>query len=80
LRDLAIGLRLPVWVAWARSDRIIPLAICKPCIDKMRNATLPTFAGGHVAFLEQPEQFERGFVEFARQFTASTEAEQALVG
>ena len=65
IRERALALDVPVWFAWARSDRVIPLGLCKPCIDKMHDATLTTFAGGHAAFLEQPDLFARGFLDFA---------------
>lgn len=65
LRTLAQGLTVPVWFAWAKGDRVIPISLCKPCIAKMRNATTTMFDGGHAAFLEQPTRFADGFLEFA---------------
>jgi len=64
LRALAAGLDAPVWFAWARSDRVIPLARCRPAIEAMRDARLTQFAGGHAAFLEQPDAFAAGFEAF----------------
>jgi pimeloyl-ACP methyl ester carboxylesterase len=63
-RALASSLEVPVWFAWARADRVIPLALVKPSIARMREATLTLFDGGHSAFLEQPEPFIRGFLAF----------------
>jgi pimeloyl-ACP methyl ester carboxylesterase len=63
LRQVALALDAPVWLAWARSDRVIPLQLVEPCIKRMR-ATLTMFAGGHAAFLEQPEAFVREFEAF----------------
>ncbi|HEX2816877.1 MAG TPA: alpha/beta hydrolase [Phenylobacterium sp.] len=64
IRGLAASLTIPVWFAWARSDRVIPLSVCRPAIDAMRHATVTEFAGGHSAVLEQPEAFAAGFLEF----------------
>ena len=64
IRGLAAGLTVPVWFAWARSDRVIPLSRCRPAIEAMRRATITEFPGGHAAFLEQPQAFAAGFGEF----------------
>jgi 4,5:9,10-diseco-3-hydroxy-5,9,17-trioxoandrosta-1(10),2-diene-4-oate hydrolase len=64
LRQLAALLEVPVWIAWAEGDRIIPLARCMPAIRQMRQASVSRFGGGHAAFLEQPEAFTRGFLAF----------------
>ena len=64
LRDLAAGLDPPIWVAWARRDRVIPLALCRPAIRAMRNASLSRFDGGHSPFLEDPDAFAAGFSDF----------------
>jgi pimeloyl-ACP methyl ester carboxylesterase len=64
LRQVALALDVPVWLAWARSDRVIPLRLVQPCIKQMRRTTLTMFAGGHAAFLEQPEAFVREFEAF----------------
>jgi 4,5:9,10-diseco-3-hydroxy-5,9,17-trioxoandrosta-1(10),2-diene-4-oate hydrolase len=64
VRDVAASLDVPIWVAWARRDRVIPLAACKPALDRLRRARLDTFDAGHSAFLEQPDAFAQGFAEF----------------
>ena len=64
LRDLAAGLDLPIWVAWARRDRVIPFALCKPAIARLRAATVTRFDGGHSPFLEAPDAFAAGFAAF----------------
>jgi pimeloyl-ACP methyl ester carboxylesterase len=64
LRSVASSLEVPVWFAWARSDRVIPLSLCKPSIARMRNTALSLFDGGHSAFLEQPGPFVQGFLAF----------------
>lgn len=65
IRPVAESLEIPVWFAWSKSDRVIPLSLCMPCIRKMKNARVTTFKGGHAAFLEQPQQFVEAFVKFA---------------
>lgn len=65
LRGIAAGLDMPIWVAWAEGDRVIPLALCKPAIEAMKHARITTFAGGHAAFLEQPDAFAEAFLGFA---------------
>jgi len=64
LRDVASELSTPIWVAWSQSDRLIPLSRCRPAIERLKNASLDTFAGGHSAFLEQPDEFAEKFAEF----------------
>ena len=64
IRAVAAGLDVPVWVAWAKRDRVIPLRACRPAIDALRHAALDTFDAGHSAFLEQPDAFARGFAQF----------------
>lgn len=71
LGPLAESLDVPVWVSWARRDKIIPLDRCRPTIAKFRHGRLSTFDAGHSAFLEQPEAFAREFVAFADDLAAS---------
>lgn len=63
IRATAQALDVPIWVAWARSDRVIPLSFCRPAISGLRNAVLTTFAGGHSPFLEDPDAFAEGFMD-----------------
>jgi pimeloyl-ACP methyl ester carboxylesterase len=65
IRAIAQGLDVPVWFAWARDDRVIPLSRCQPAIAGMKRATVTVFPGGHAAFLEQPDDFAAGFAAFA---------------
>jgi pimeloyl-ACP methyl ester carboxylesterase len=65
IRHLATALEIPVWFAWAKRDRVIPLAACMPCIRQMKTAHLSKFDAGHSAFLEQPDEFIREFLRFA---------------
>lgn len=73
VRDIAAALDIPIWCAWARGDRVIPLWMCRPAIRRMKQARLTTFKGGHSAFLEQPDQFANGFLDFTDKVLASPE-------
>jgi 4,5:9,10-diseco-3-hydroxy-5,9,17-trioxoandrosta-1(10),2-diene-4-oate hydrolase len=64
IRAVAASLDVPVWVAWCRGDRIIPLSLCRKAIEAIPNATLTRFKGGHAAFLEQPEEFTERLLRF----------------
>lgn len=66
LRALASRLTVPVWGAWARSDRVIPLWMCRPALHRIPNLRrITTYVGGHSAFLEQPDAFARDLLAFA---------------
>jgi 4,5:9,10-diseco-3-hydroxy-5,9,17-trioxoandrosta-1(10),2-diene-4-oate hydrolase len=65
LRGVAAALDIPVWFAWAKGDKVISLARCRPAIAEMKHATVTEFRGGHAAFLEQPQAFAEAFVRFA---------------
>lgn len=60
LRALAASIEAPVWAAWAESDRVIPLSLCREALRAMKSVTTDTFSGGHAAFLEAPDEFLRG--------------------
>lgn len=64
LQQLAQSISVPVWFAWAKQDRVIPLSLCMPCIRRMPTATVTKYQGGHSAFLEQPGAFVEGFNAF----------------
>ncbi len=64
IRDTAASLDMPVWIAWARSDRILPLKASLPAIRRIKRTKLDTFKAGHAAFLEQPDAFAAGFEDF----------------
>ncbi len=66
IRPIARQLQMPIWIAWAKSDRVIPLRYALPLIAELKRARLTRFSGGHAAFLERPKQFEREFLKFAR--------------
>lgn len=64
IRATAEQLDIPIWVAWAKHDRVIPLQRCRPTIDRLRRASVSTFDAGHTPFLEQPDAFTGGFSAF----------------
>ena len=64
IRAVAASLDIPIWCAWAKQDRVIPLWMCRPAIKQLKHAQLSTFRGGHSAFLEQPEAFVAGLLNF----------------
>jgi 4,5:9,10-diseco-3-hydroxy-5,9,17-trioxoandrosta-1(10),2-diene-4-oate hydrolase len=64
LRNLVAQVECPVWIAWARSDRIIAWSRCKRSVRGFRNHTVTFFRGGHAAFLEDPDRFAKAFRKF----------------
>jgi 4,5:9,10-diseco-3-hydroxy-5,9,17-trioxoandrosta-1(10),2-diene-4-oate hydrolase len=56
-RGDAARLACPVFVAWAKRDRVLPLRLCRPAIRRIPRARLEVFPGGHSPFLEAPERF-----------------------
>jgi pimeloyl-ACP methyl ester carboxylesterase len=56
--------RSPVLAAWARHDTIIPLDSNAPAIARFPRHALEVFDGGHAAFLEDPDNFERQLKKF----------------
>jgi 4,5:9,10-diseco-3-hydroxy-5,9,17-trioxoandrosta-1(10),2-diene-4-oate hydrolase len=70
LRGLAEGVRCPVLFAWAKSDRILQLKRCRKAIDRLPDARLELFPGGHAPFLECPALFFPRLEEFLREVAA----------
>ena len=70
LRELASRLDVPVWFAWAKGDRVIPLKLCLPAIKALKNARVTKFGGGHAPFLERPRAFARDFNSFVKSLAA----------
>jgi len=70
IRDIAARLDVPIWFAWAKSDRVIPLRYAAPAIATLKNARVSRFGGGHAAFLERPRQFRRGLLKFLQSLEA----------
>ncbi len=79
MRRLAAALEVPVWVAWSRSDRVIPLWLCRAAISRIPNVRLSTFKGGHTAFLEQPESFIAALLPFLQALPVQQD-EEGLAG
>ena len=75
IRATAASLDMPIWIAWAKGDRVIPLRYALPAIAQMKHARLTRFRGGHAAFLERPKHFTREFLKFAE----SLQLERALL-
>lgn len=72
-RAVAARLRCPVLVAWARSDRVIPLSFARAAIRLIPDVELETFPGGHAPFLECPERFEPVLARFLARWDAAPE-------
>ena len=66
IRALAPNIVCPVWIAWAKDDRILAWSRCKAAAQTIPNVRLEMFEGGHAAFLEDPDNFAQGFLEFVR--------------
>jgi pimeloyl-ACP methyl ester carboxylesterase len=66
IRALAPNIARPVWIAWAKDDRILAWSRCKEAAETLPDVRVEMFEGGHAAFLEDPDNFARGFVAFAR--------------
>jgi 4,5:9,10-diseco-3-hydroxy-5,9,17-trioxoandrosta-1(10),2-diene-4-oate hydrolase len=64
LRGLAKSIECPVWIAWAKSDRIIAWSRCRKGAQAIGSRTVTFFRGGHAAFLEDPDRFAAGFRKF----------------
>jgi 4,5:9,10-diseco-3-hydroxy-5,9,17-trioxoandrosta-1(10),2-diene-4-oate hydrolase len=59
--------RCPVLVAWAKDDFVLPLQRNEPFFKKFPNHCLEVFEGGHAAFLEDPDRFEKSLRRFLRE-------------
>src|SRR6185437_15398709 len=66
IRHLVPQIQCPVWIAWARSDRVIPWALCRGAARKFPNRKIALLRGGHSAFLEAPDRFAKAFRAFSR--------------
>lgn len=58
------GIQCPVLLAWAKDDFVIPLQYTRSSFGLFRNHRLEVFEGGHAAFLEDPDHFERSLRTF----------------
>jgi 4,5:9,10-diseco-3-hydroxy-5,9,17-trioxoandrosta-1(10),2-diene-4-oate hydrolase len=66
LRALVPRVDCPVWIAWAKSDRIIAWSRSKQAMGGFRNRNITLFRGGHAAFLKDPDRFAKAFAKFMR--------------
>ncbi|MBI3677452.1 MAG: hypothetical protein HY243_12640 [Proteobacteria bacterium] len=57
-----------MFIAWARSDRVIPWSVCRKAARRFPVRHIQLFRGGHAAFLENPKDFAKSF----RRFVANT--------
>jgi pimeloyl-ACP methyl ester carboxylesterase len=64
LQSLLPQIQTPVLLAWARDDAIITLRSGAIAYTQFPNARLEVFAGGHAAFLEDPDRFEKELRRF----------------
>jgi 4,5:9,10-diseco-3-hydroxy-5,9,17-trioxoandrosta-1(10),2-diene-4-oate hydrolase len=64
IRALARELRVPVFVGWARDDRVIRWSRNRSAIEKIPNVEIHLFEGGHAAFLESPDAFNAAAARF----------------
>ena len=64
LQSLLPQIKAPVLLAWARDDSTIPLRSAAIAYTEFPDARLEVFAGGHAAFLEDPDRFEKELRRF----------------
>lgn len=64
LLPILSNIRCPVLLAWARQDFVLPLKDAQPAFKLFRNHQLQVFDGGHAAFLEDPDRFEKSLRKF----------------
>jgi 4,5:9,10-diseco-3-hydroxy-5,9,17-trioxoandrosta-1(10),2-diene-4-oate hydrolase len=64
LRSVARALGCPVFVAWAKHDRVLQLRRNRAAIRAIPGVRFETFAGGHAPFLEDPEAFTAALADF----------------
>lgn len=62
LRELASTLDVPIWCAWGRDDRILPVSLVRATVKRMRQGSLTVFSAGHSPFLECPTEFSAAFL------------------
>lgn len=61
------GIECPVLLAWAKDDFVVPLKYTQSSFGLFRNHRLEVFQGGHAAFLEDPNHFERSLRAFLKE-------------
>jgi pimeloyl-ACP methyl ester carboxylesterase len=65
VRALVPLVTCPVWLAWAKADKIIPWKNSERAARNFPRARVTLFEGGHAAFLEDSDRFAAGFRDFA---------------
>src|SRR3569832_1057461 len=65
LRPLAERARMPVWLAWARSDPFLTWRANRHATRLFRKACATGFRGGRAPFLEDPDAFAESFRRLA---------------
>jgi len=66
IRAVVPRVKCPVFIAWAKSDRVIVWSFCRKAARKFTDVRIAFFRGGHAAFLEDTERFARAFRQFAK--------------
>jgi 4,5:9,10-diseco-3-hydroxy-5,9,17-trioxoandrosta-1(10),2-diene-4-oate hydrolase len=66
IRELVPRVTCPVFVAWAKSDRVIVWSLCAKAVRRFPDVRIKFFRGGHAAFLEDAERFAHAFRQFAK--------------
>ncbi len=64
LRALVERVRVPVWIAWAKRDRVIQWWASRAAAERFGEREISFFDAGHSAFLEDPDAFAAGFERF----------------
>ena len=64
LGELPSKITVPVWLAWARSDRLVAWDYCKTAATTFPRHSVDFFEGGHSPFLEDPDAFANGLRKF----------------
>lgn len=67
IRAKASGLRIPVFAAWAKSDRFVSWSRSKKAVSKIPDHRVRLFDGGHAAFLEDPDVFAEALLDFVKE-------------
>jgi 4,5:9,10-diseco-3-hydroxy-5,9,17-trioxoandrosta-1(10),2-diene-4-oate hydrolase len=65
IRALVSCVKCPVFIAWTKSDRVIPWSLSRKAARQFKDMRVKFFRGGHAAFLEDTQRFARTFRQFA---------------
>jgi pimeloyl-ACP methyl ester carboxylesterase len=64
LRPLAKSLKMPVFVGWAKHDKITRWSRSKAAVKQIPGVQIQMFECGHTPFLETPDEFNRVVAKF----------------